>query len=64
MSIQDDYFELTYYFEKRGPKWAKEALKRIWDWGVDCENENEELRPIVGRMREAISLMFKKKEEE
>lgn len=58
MSIQDDYFDLSDHLRKKGPKWALEAFERIWDWGVDCENENEKLRPIVNNMKNAISLMF------
>lgn len=62
MSIQDDYFDLSEHLRKKGPKWALEAFERIWDWGVDCENENDTLRPIVYNMKNAISLMLEKDE--
>lgn len=58
MSIQDDYFDLLDHLNKKGPQWAREAFARIWAWGCENENETERLRPIVGKMRSAISGMF------
>ena len=64
MSIQDDYFDVSDHLKKNGPEWASEAFERIWGWGVDCENENEKLRPIVSSMKNAVSLMFEQREKD
>lgn len=60
MSIQDDYFDLSDSLTGSD----KEAFERIWEWGVENENENERLRPIVGHMKEAITMMFEKDNDE
>lgn len=63
MSIQDDIFDLDDHFKKKSNKHLKDAWERIYAWGCECENENERLRPIVGHMREAITLMFEKEDD-
>lgn len=63
MSIQDDLFDLDDFFEKKANKSYAESWERIRDWAIDCENECERLRPIVGHMKEAVSLMFQQEQE-
>jgi hypothetical protein len=58
MSIRDDLFALEDFFSKKKNAPMKESWERVREWAIDCENESERLRPIVGKMREAIGLMF------
>lgn len=67
MSMQDDIFDLDDFFKKLVKKDKKnkpyqDAWNRVYEWGCECENDNEKLRPIVNGMRNAISAMFEKEE--
>ncbi len=54
MSLQDDYFDLSYSLTG----WQKEAFQRIWDAFVDMESEHEKLLEIRGAVRKMIELTF------
>ena len=66
MSIQDDIFDMGDFFKtytkETGDEEPEKTWKRLYNWAVSCENEAYKLSPIVGKMREAISLMFEKDE--
>lgn len=69
MSIQDDIFDLDDLFEKLvkqdKKKYApyQKAWQRVYGWGCEEEKDNMKLRPIVNKMKEAISLMFAENED-
>lgn len=67
MSIQDDIFDMHLFvdeYEKQtGDKSLKETWERIYSWAVECENEAEELRPIVNNIKESLILMFLNEDE-
>lgn len=60
MSLQDDYFDLSYSLKG----WQKEAFQRIWDAFVDMESEHEKLLEIRGAVRKMVELTFPSEEKQ